>query len=119
MTKQQRQNNLLPNGMPKYVRIYDNEKTADRYTVCFTGRYRKWHGNMGQFEYVAMSAYPFHPQGIGQHGQSERQIDVNKSGFAPAIGRKCHLGKRIPFNQLSPDCQKLVIRDYKEIWSLV
>lgn len=120
MTKKQRQNNLLPNGVPKYVRCYDNEKTADRFTVVYTGNYRG-DGKIfakGWFQYCGMSADPFHPQGIGQHGENPQQIDVNKSGFAPAIGRRCHLGKRIPFNQLPSDCQKLVLQDYKKIWGL-
>jgi hypothetical protein len=31
---------LMPNGVPKYVRVYDNGgKSFDRYTVVFTGRY--------------------------------------------------------------------------------
>jgi hypothetical protein len=65
-----------------------------------------------------MSASPFHPQGFGQHGESKRQIDVNKSGFAPAMGRKNHLGTRIPFYALPMDCQNLVLRDYRNIWNL-
>jgi len=127
MTKSQRQNNLLPNGVPKYVRCYDaagsheagQTPSFDRFTVVFTGKYRKGTGyNKDNFQYVGMSEFPFHPQGFGQHGESQTQIDVNKSGFAPAIGRRCHLGKRMPFNQLPPDCKKLVLRDYKEIWQL-
>ncbi len=122
MTKSQRQNNLLPNGQPKYVRCYDvagsheagQQPAFDRFTVVFTGKYRKG----ANFQYVGMSEFPFHPQGFGQHGESSSQIDVNKSGFAPAVGRRCHLGKRIPFSDLPPDCQKLVLRDYKEIWNL-
>jgi len=47
-----------------------------------------------------------------------KHCDVNKAGFAPAIGRKCHLGKRIAFADLPPDCRKLVLSDYKEIWNL-
>ncbi len=120
MNKTTRQNNLLPNGQPKWVRCYDNgRKTSDRYTVCFTGRYRKGCGyKRTQFEYVLMSSNPFHPQGFGQHGWSDTQIDVNKWGFAPTFGRKNHLGKRIHFKDLPADCQKLVLRDYKEIWGL-
>ena len=39
-TAQNRLNNILPNGKPKYVRCYDNNgETADRYTVVFTGHY--------------------------------------------------------------------------------
>ena len=107
--------NLLPNGEPKYIRAYDNGGTsADRYTVVYTGRYR----GKGWFQHVGMSALPFHPQGVGMHGESERQIDTNKSGFAPAIGRKNHLGKRITFAELPPDCQKLVLADYRAFWNL-
>jgi hypothetical protein len=65
--------------------------------------------------YVGMSANPFHPQGFGQHGGHAYPIDA-KDGWAPAIGRKCHLGTRIPFDKLPPDCQKLVRDDYKDIW---
>ena len=113
-TTAKRQASLLPNGVPKYVRCYDDGKSIDRYTVVFTGHYR----GKGWFQYLSMNAAPFHPQGFGQHGECQRQIDVNKSGFAPAIGRKNHLGTRIPFSALPADCQTLVLRDYKEIWNL-
>lgn len=116
---------LLPNGLPKCVRCYDNGgESADRYTVVYTGKYRtigtKRGGERvnGWFQYVGMSAEPFHPQGVGMHGEHPQQIDVNKSGFAPAIGRKCHLGKRIPFVELPLDCKTLVMRDYRELWGL-
>jgi len=111
----QRIKTFMPNGIPKNVRCYDNGgETADRYTVVFTGNYRR----KGNFQYVGMNAAPFHPQGIGQHGESPRQIDTNKSGFAPAMGRKCHLGRRIPFADLPADCKLLVIQDYRSLWNL-
>jgi hypothetical protein len=117
---------LLPNGEPKCVRCYDSgpDGSADRYTVVYTGKYRTLGTKrgetrtLGNFQYVGMSALPFHPQGVGQHGESPQQIDANKWGFAPAIGRSNHLGKRIPFTALPKDCQKLVMRDYREIWGL-
>ena len=115
----------MPNGIPKYVRVYDNGgESADRYTVIYTGKYRTLGTKRGEartvgwFQYVGMSAAPFHPQGVGMHGEHPQQIDVNKSGFAPAIGRKCHLGKRIPFVELPLDCKTLVMRDYRELWGL-
>jgi hypothetical protein len=117
---------LLPNGLPRYVRCYDNGgKTFDRFTVVFSGNYRsipnrRCRAKNGplDFQNVGMSESPFHPQGFGQNGESERQIDVNKSGFAPAMGRKNHLGKRIPFVELPADCQTLVLNDYRTIWGL-
>jgi hypothetical protein len=114
---------FLPNGEPKFVRCYDAGPNgpADRYTVVYTGRYRKPMGageGLSWFQHVGMSALPFHPQGVGQHGESPQQIDVNEWGFAPAMGRKNHLGRRIPFKQLPPDCRTLVLSDYRAIWNL-
>ena len=114
-----RRERLLPDGTPKYVRCYDNGgKSFDRFTVVFTGRYR--HNTGGQFIYVGMSCHPFHPQGFGQHGSSDTQIDTRPGGWAgPSIGRKHEtLGTRIGFNELPPDCQKLVMSDYCDLWSL-
>ena len=80
------------------VRIYDNGgKTFDRYTVLFTNRpyYSKTSTKAydPMREALAMSTYPFHPQGYGQH-------------CSAVPGR--HLGKRIAFKDLPPDCQTLV-----------
>lgn len=45
---------LMPDGVPRYIRCYDNGGvTADRYTVCFTGRYR--HKSLGEYLYLTMS----------------------------------------------------------------
>lgn len=99
---------LMPNGVPRYVRCYDNGgETADRYTVCFTGRYT--HKTNGGFWYVGMSSEPFHPQGFGQHGDSLKPID------RPAYS---HLGKRIKFESLPDDCKKLVLNTYCDLWDI-
>lgn len=93
---------------PKYIRCYDNGgKTADRYTVVFTGRYRVKTEN--QFIYIGMSEMPFHPLGIGFHGESSIQID------RPSYK---HLGKKIKFTDLPKDCQLLVGRDYNYLWNI-
>jgi hypothetical protein len=109
---------LCPGNIPKYVRVYDDGKDGDRYTVVFTGN---WPGKTpGWFPYLGMSCRPFHPQGIGQHGESEgRPIDVRGNSWGgPAIGRRCHLGVRIKFEVLPPDCQALVLSDYHNYWRL-
>lgn len=104
--KVERKNRLLPNGVPKYVRCYDNGgETADRYTVVFTGNYSGREG----CDYLGMSAQPFHPQGIGQWGWDRNVIDKPKYS---------HLGKKIKFTDLSPDAQKCVLGHYKETWDL-
>jgi hypothetical protein len=103
MTREER---FMPNGVPKWIRVYDNGgKTADRYTVVFTGNYKGRDG----CDYIGMSENPFHPQGFGQHGWSQDIIDY------PSYK---HLGKKIKFEYLPKDCQKVVIDDYKEIWNL-
>lgn len=110
----QRAQRLIPGGVPKWVRIYDNGgETADRYTIVFTkcgsmpgqdpDPYRRRHF------YLGASAHPFHPQGIGQHGESVDPID------RPAYG---HLGKPIAFDQLPPDVKKFTLSNYCELWGI-
>lgn len=111
---------LIPNGVPRWIRVWDggNDDGYDRYTVCYTGRYR----GKGWFQHVGMNAIPFHSlYGICQHGESEFPIDC-PHGWAEAVGQKCrhnpNLGRRIRFEDLPADCQKVVLQDYAEIWGL-
>lgn len=93
---------------PRYIRCYDNGgRTCDRYTVVFTGRYKRRTG--GQFVYLAMNEQPYHPQGFGQHGFSDELIDRPKYA---------HLGKRIRFEELPTDCQTLVRDRYNALWNI-
>jgi hypothetical protein len=117
-TTTDRRERLLPGGTPRYVRCYDNGgETADRYTVVFTGRYG--HKTNGETIYLEMSAHPFHPQGIGQHGSAPWRIDVTGGRHGgPAMGQHCHLGLRVPFAALPADCKELVLRDYCELWEI-
>lgn len=121
-TQIERRKRLMPGGIPRWIRAYDNGGvespggSGDRYTVCFTGRAGSADG---EYSYRAMSESPFHPQGIGLWcSNKNHHCDVNRHGFAPALGRKCHLGKRISFRELPDDCRKLVLQDYREIWRL-
>jgi hypothetical protein len=108
---------LLPGGIPRWVRCYDNGGiSADRYTVVYTGHYAG--KARGWCQYVGMSAAPFHPQGFCQHGEHSEMIDAPGIRWAPAVGRRCHLGLRIRFDDLPPDCQKVVLQDYQELWNL-
>lgn len=102
-TKQLRRQRLMPRGVPRYIKCYDNGgQTADRYTVAFLKQMQDTHfGRMHTC--VGMSANPFHPQGVGQH-------------TVCTLGS--HMGKVVKFKDLPKDCRKLVIQDYKEIWRL-
>lgn len=80
----------------KQVRIYDNGgKTWDRYTAVFMmlPEYKA-----GEYAAVGMSEDPFY--GFGQH-------------CTAVPGR--HLGKRIKFEQLPVDCQRLILQDLVDI----
>jgi hypothetical protein len=73
------------------VRIYDNGgKTWDRYTVVFMDQPEN---TPNTYAALGMSTYPTQPQGFGQH-------------CTATPGR--HLGKRIAFEELPIDCQKLL-----------
>lgn len=99
---------MMPGGIPRYIKCYDSgpDGTMDRYTVLFTGRgTREWSATSNRWllTSLAMNEAPFHPQGFGQH-------------VLAAPGK--HLGRRIKFRQLPPDCQKLTLCDYRAIWQL-
>ena len=116
----------MPNGIPKWIRVYDNNgESYDRYTCVFTGLYN----NIGksarglhmrnEHHYVSMSGAPYHPQGICYHcAQLGKAIDVDKYGWPPAMGRKGHLGTRVEFKSLPLDCEKVIIGDYKDLWEI-
>lgn len=83
--------------MLRDVRIYDNGgETLDRYTAVYMNLPE--HNN--QFSAVGMSENPFSPQGFGQH-------------CTATVGR--HLGKRIKFNDLPKDCQRLIQQDIDDV----
>ena len=100
---------ILPDGIPRWIRAYDNggldapDGSCDRYTVVFSRL------NIGYCMYVGMSAAPYHPQGICQHGEHDRPIDRP---------RYSHLGRRISFDHLPKDCQRVVLHDYCELHNL-
>lgn len=88
------------------VRCYDNggvdkeNGSIDRYTVVFTGKYR--HETGGEQCYRSMSSRPCHPQGVGLWGSSGREID------RPTYK---HLGKKVDFDVLPEEVQRLVMDD--------
>lgn len=96
------------NQPPPNIQIYDNEgETADRYTVLYMDQIERpayvskdYLGHPCRIEpaynSLGMSAEPFHPQGVGQHG--------------PAMPGK-HLGKVITWEELPVDCQRAVLQD--------
>lgn len=108
---------LTPNGEPRWIRCYDSgPEDADRYTVVYTEK-------RGRGLYLMASADPFHPEGIGQHGETAHPSDridrsFNPDRWPPAIGRRHpSLGRRIPFAHLPEPVRRLVSREYAEIWA--
>ena len=114
----QRWQSLLPNGTPRYLRVYDNGgESADRYTAVYSGRIPGKLPGWGMHK--AMSAAPFHPQGVSLWCENRNGPVDSLNGWPPAIGRKCHIGRRITFDALPVDCQRIALADYLELWGLV
>jgi len=109
--KEKRLENLMPQVVPKWIRVYDNggqDKpggTFDRYTVIYTHAHS--FGLKGYTVGVGMSNNPFHPQGFGQHFEYDRYKYNGMSG-----------GKKITYHDLPEDCQRLVKDDYIDYWGL-
>lgn len=104
----ERKARLMPDDVPRYIRCYDNQEPGtERYTVVYTGNYR--HKTQGSHLFVGMNESPFHPLGIGQHGES--QLPLDKPTYS-------HLGKKITFHDLPHQCKELVRDDYAYIWDL-
>ncbi len=83
----------------KNLRIYDNGGTSmDRYTSVYMNE--PVEGKRNTFNACGMSDAPFSPQGVGLH-------------CTAVPGR--HLGKRIKFEDLPPDCQKAVYNDVNNL----
>lgn len=77
------------------ISIYDNGgKTFDRFSVIFKNERER----NGLYGCRGMSEHPFHPQGFGQ--------------WCMAMPGR-HLGKKIVFSGLPPDCQQLVLSDLR------
>lgn len=91
--------------VPRYVRCYDDGGSADHYTVVYTRQGKAGH------PYLGMSAAPFHPQGIGQYGESKTGQPIDRPHYA-------HLGKPISYRDLPEDCRRAVLQDYAELWNL-
>ena len=122
MSQKDRLQRLLPNGYPRYVRVYDNGgKTMDRYTVVFTGRYNnRVDRKLREYLHMGMSENPLSPQGFCQLSGTQQIIDVDEKDhrWTPEYGASNHLGKRIHWHELPEDCRKAALHAYKEIWDL-
>ena len=83
----------------KDVRVYDSgEKFIDRYTAVYMNLVER--ADEGTYSAVGMNSVPFSPSGFGQH-------------ITAKPGR--HLGRRIKFEELPADCQKLILQDIADV----
>jgi len=119
----ERRQRLMPNGIPRWVRIYDNGgEMADRFLCVYTGLYNNLSGQTHPNIYYSrsMSYNPFHPQGVAMFDVTEQIVDKYGNNWAgPSIGRKHpRLGRRIRFEDLPTPCKDLVVSDYVAIWEL-
>lgn len=95
-------NDLIEANVIGGFKFYDNGgKSADRYTACWPLEKVRINGTYPRgvtYPYIAMSENPFHPMGVGMHGDS---------AYLPSRS----LGKKISFAELPMDCQTLVMHD--------
>ena len=86
--------------------VYDSGgRSADRYTVLYDysgmGAERAWYERERKAPARVMSAYPFHPQGIGLY------VDCQ-------VWDRAALGRKIRYADLPPDCRKCVENDCRQ-----
>lgn len=95
---------LKSDGTPKYLRCYESrDDVFDKWTAIYTRQ------QDGRCFYIGMSEHPTWPNGFGQHGDELNMIDRPRYG---------HLGKKIKFTDLPKACQRLVMREYREMWGI-
>ena len=105
--KDERSLSLLPNRVPRYIRIYDNQgETPDRYTIVFSGNYKDKQETM----YIFCNSIPKHCAfGVYSYGFSPNYID--KPSYK-------HLGKKINFKSLPDEVKTCILKDYMDIWNI-
>lgn len=88
----------LKDGRKVVCKIYDNGgRSFDRYTIALKARR---HNGRLYWPYLASSENPFHPQGFGQHGESEHPVEGS------------YLGKRISFDSLPEQVQSFILGEF-------
>jgi hypothetical protein len=97
----------------RWLRIYDNPNFCDRFTVIFTNRKKQ----LGYIPVLAMGYDMSSPLGFCQHTDYQYQIDVDKWGWPPKIGKSNHLGKRIKLEDLPEEHQKFIKNEYNDYWN--
>lgn len=83
-------------GKIERFRVYDMGEPGDRYTIV--DRIPVQIGGQDIRFYFGMNARPFHPQGIGQHGEFDET-----AWYALRDYRFRNLGKRIKLEDLPPE----------------
>lgn len=86
-------------------KIFDSGGTGDRYTIVDTTP-DPTHGSR---TYFSCNAAPYHPQGIGMHGEFSAAV---WRSFRDARGRVNlrHLGRRVALETLPEDVQRAMQR---------
>lgn len=99
---------LLPDGEPKWVRVYEQDPgSAEQYVVVYSGAYDK---PDGKHWYVFLRC-----DGTFRSGS---QLGTLDGGGVQMGCNHPRLGKRIRFENLPVNCQKVVISDYTCLWDL-
>ena len=141
-SNKKRKENLMPGGVPKYARFYDNGGGVDRWfcrkclmkrrdgpecPVC--GEQMDDDGDKGTVDRYAVSFFgrgiPSMFFRVSEDGVVECGVYIGGGTYdngykkIPGIGELIGIGfRRIPFESLSVNCRKAVLDKYKELWRL-
>lgn len=100
-----RSDNLMPFGVPKWIRCYDNfDRATNRYKICFT---RKRVGG----KFTRLDDYDY---ALVTHTKDHTDLKVKGIDWYKGTS----LGQRVPFDYLPRCVQSNVVYHYKKIWEL-
>lgn len=95
---------------PKYIKCYDDGKgqhNMARYTVVFTGNYKKRTG--GKYQVLMLPVSPY---------DNSEEVSLNYEDKRPDRPSHAQLGGEIDYESLPMDCKSYIMEKYCEIWGL-
>lgn len=105
-------NRLMPNDIPRWVRIYSNQ-TDYKFTVVFDGGLTRKVGGRNYYPCLFVKN-----DGTYKFEEFDFILDTQNGQYPSKIGRKHKLGVRIKFEDLEYDCQMSIVDIYKKLWKI-
>lgn len=126
--QEKRNEGLMPNGEPRWVRVYDyyasrHERDASaryRYTIVFCGMYRSNQKRRGEKQSGYYSGRISEDASYYEIFETEEIVDYLYGPFVSvAVGKSARgLGKRITYADLPLAVKRRVLQTYVELWDI-